>query len=126
MIRVLIVEDDDADTQKAGKIFQKLGLEIQSMESVEIAEDFLEKVVQGVSDRPDLIVLDLGFPGESGYAILRSWKSTPGLYSIPIVVWTQLSQLDCDLAELFGVSRVIKKSQGPAALEAAVKHAVGI
>lgn len=125
-MRVLIVEDDDADSQKAGKIFQKLGLDIQSMVSVETAEYFLERVVQGVFEPPDLIVLDLGFPGESGYAILRHWKSTPGLYSIPIVVWTQLSQMDCDLAELFGVRRVIKKSQGPAALEAAVKQAVGI
>lgn len=125
-MRVLIVEDDDADCQTAGKIFQKLGLEIQSIRSVEAAEDLLERVVQGALDPPDLIVLDLGFPGESGYAILRSWKSTPGLYSIPIVVWTQLSQMDCDLAELFGVRRVVKKSQGPAALESAVKQVVGI
>jgi CheY-like chemotaxis protein len=126
VIRVLIVEDDDADSQKASTIFQKIGLEVESMASVEAAEDLLERVAQGVLDPPDLIVLDLGFPGESGYAILRSWKSTPGLYSIPIVVWTQLSQMDCDLAELFGVSRVVRKSLGPAALESAVKHVVGI
>ena len=126
MIQVLIVEDDDADTQKAGTMFQKLGLHVQSMVSVETAEEFLQKVVEGVLDPPDLIVLDLGFPGESGYAILRSWKSTPRLYAIPIIVWTQLSQMECDLAELFGVSRVVRKSLGPAALESAVKHAVGM
>jgi CheY-like chemotaxis protein len=124
--RVLIVEDDDADTQKAGKIFQKLGLDIQSMVSVETAEEFLQRVVQGVFDPPDLIVLDLGFPGESGFAILRYWKSTPQLSAIPIVVWTQLGKVDCDLADLFGVGHVVKKSQGTAALESAVKQAVGI
>jgi CheY-like chemotaxis protein len=126
VIRVLIVEDDDADTQRAGNICQKLGLDVQSMVSVESAEDFLDRVVQGVFDPPDLIVLDLGFPGESGFAILRSWKSTPQLSSIPIVVWTRLGQVDCDLADLFGVNHVVKKSQGAAALESAVKQAVGM
>jgi CheY-like chemotaxis protein len=124
--RVLIIEDQDADTQKAAKIFQKLGLEIQTMVTVETAEHFLESVVQGSSDAPHLIVLDLGFPGESGFAILRYWKSTPQLSSIPIVVWTQMGSVDCDLAALFGVSSVVKKSQGVGALESAVKQAVGM
>ncbi|HKW75207.1 MAG TPA: response regulator [Terriglobales bacterium] len=126
MIRVLIVEDEDSDTQRAGKIFQKLGLQIQSMVSVEAAERFLEGVAEGIYEPPHLIVLDLGFPDESGFALLRYWKSTPELSSIPIVVWTQMAKVDCDLAALFGVKNVIKKSQGPAALEAAVKQAVGI
>ena len=124
--RVLIVEDEDADSQKAGKVCQKLGLDVQSMLAAETAEDFLERVIQGVFDPPGLILLDLGFQGESGFAILRQWKSDPQLSSIPIVVWTHLSKVDRDLATLFGVKNVVTKSLGPAALESAVKQAVGI
>ena len=126
MTRVLIVEDEDADTQKAGRICQKLGLDVQSMVSAETAEDFLQRVLQGVFDPPGLIVLDLGFQGESGFAILRQWKSNPQLSSIPIVVWTHLSKVDRDLATLFGVKTVVTKSLGPGALESAVKQVVGI
>jgi DNA-binding response OmpR family regulator len=124
--RVLIVEDEDADTQKAGKICQQLGLDVQSMVSAETAEDFLQRVMQGVFEPPGLIVLDLGFQGESGFAILRQWKSNPQLSSIPIVVWTHLSKVDRDLATLFGVKTVVTKSLGPGALESAVKQVVGI
>ena|ERR1700724_642877 len=83
-LRVLIIEDKDADTQKAITIFHKLGLEIQSKITVWSARNLLEEIAEGERPAPHLMVLDLGFPNESGFEVLRYWKSTPELANIPI------------------------------------------
>lgn len=116
-LRVLIIEDEDADTQKAITIFHKLGLEIQSKITVRAASRLLEEIAEDEHPAPHLIVLDLGFLYESGFEILRYWKSTPSLATIPIIVWTQAGDLDRHIANLFGVSAVVQKFHGPEELE---------
>jgi len=36
----------------------------------------------------DLILLDLGLPGMNGFELLKEWKSTPEIESIPVIVLT--------------------------------------
>jgi len=67
MFRVLIVEDVPADIQKATDIFHKLSLEVQSQVTIAAARNLLEDVSSGEHPAPHLIVLDLGFPFESGF-----------------------------------------------------------
>lgn len=124
MNRVLIIEDDRADTQKAGKMLQKFDLEITSVDSIGNARFYLEGVVEGTRPAPELIVLDLGFPDDSGFAILRYWKSASQLSKIPVIVWTQMGRLEREVAGLFEIKAVIEKSQGIAALESAVRSAL--
>ncbi|MCU1255820.1 MAG: response regulator with CheY-like receiver domain and winged-helix DNA-binding domain protein [Candidatus Angelobacter sp.] len=121
-LRVLIIEDEDADTQKAIAIFHKLGLEIQSRITVWAARNLLEEIAEGERPAPHLMVLDLGFPNESGFEILRYWKSTPELANIPIIVWTQMGERDRDIAGLFHVSAVVEKSHGLEELEKELKR----
>ena len=121
---MLIIEDEDADTQKAATIFHKLGLEIQSKTTVWAARNLLEEVAEGKHPAPHLMVLDLGFSNESGFEILRYWKSTPALAKIPIIVWTGAGGLDHSIAELFGVSVTVRKSHGVEELEKALKRAI--
>ena len=123
-IRVLIIEDEDADTQDAITIFHRLGLEIQSKTSVWSARNLLEEIAEGEHPAPHLIVLDLGFNDESGFAILRYWKSTSALAKIPIIVWTQTRDLDRHIANLFEVSAVVQKSHGLEALEKELKRVI--
>jgi CheY-like chemotaxis protein len=123
-LRVLIIEDKDPDTQKAITIFHKLGLEIQSKITVWAARNLLEEIAEGERPAPHLIVLDLGFPNESGFEILRYWKSTPALANIPIVVWTQAGEQDRDIAGLFRVRAVVEKSHGLEELEEELKRVI--
>lgn len=122
--RVLIIEDEHADTQKAITIFHRLGLEIQSKSSVWSARNLLEEIAEGERPAPHLMVLDLGFNDESGFAILRYWKSTSALAKIPIIVWTQMGDLDRHIANLFQVSAVVQKSHGLGALEKELKRVI--
>ena len=46
-VRVLLIEDDDADTQQAFTIFNTLGLEVQPVVTVLAARNYLEDVVAG-------------------------------------------------------------------------------
>ncbi|HXO38908.1 MAG TPA: response regulator [Candidatus Acidoferrum sp.] len=123
-LRVLIIEDKDADTQKAITIFHKLGLEIQSKITVWSARNLLEEIAEGQRPAPHLMVLDLGFPNESGFEVLRYWKSTPALANIPIIVWTQAGERDRDIAGLFRVSAVVEKSHGLEELEKELKRVI--
>jgi DNA-binding response OmpR family regulator len=66
----------------------------------------------------------LGFNDESGFAILRYWKSTSALAKIPIIVWTQTRDLDRHIANLFEVSAVVQKSHGLEALEKELKRVI--
>lgn len=123
-LRVLIIEDQDIYTQKAVKLFEKLGLEVQSKGTVWAARNLLEEVAAGEYPAPHLMVLDLGFPNESGFEVLRYWHSTPQLTRIPVVVWTETSDLNRDIAVLFRVSAVVEKSHGVKELEREVKRVI--
>jgi CheY-like chemotaxis protein len=123
-LRVLIIEDEDADTQNAITIFGELKLGIESKITVWAARNLLEEIAGGEHPAPHLIVLDLGFPGESGFEILRYWKSTPELAKIPIIVWAQGGELDRYMADLFKVSVVVQKSHGLKELERELKRVI--
>jgi len=123
-LRVLIIEDEAADTTKATVIFHKLGLKVQSKITIWSARDLLEKIAAGEHAAPHLIVLDLGFLYESGFAVLRYWKSTPALAKIPVIVWTQAGELDREIAGLFGVSGVVQKVHGLEKLETELKRVI--
>jgi CheY-like chemotaxis protein len=123
-IRVLLIEDDPADTQRAISICAKLGLEAQSRITVLAARDLLEDVAEGVHPAPHVIVLDLGFIRESGFEVLRYWKSMPSLNSIPVIVWTQAGDREREIAAYFHVAAVVLKSDGLEELESALKRVI--
>lgn len=123
-VRVLLVEDNEADAQQALTIFNTLGLEVQSAITVLAARNYLEDVTAGTHLAPHLIVLDLSFALESGFEVLRYWKSNPGLQTIQIIVWTRAGEQERKLAAYFHVAAVAQKSQGPKQLENALKHAI--
>jgi CheY-like chemotaxis protein len=76
VIRVLIIEDKDADTEKAITIFHNLGLEIQSKITVWAAHN-LEEIAAGERPAPHLIVLDLGFPNEAASEFCVTGNNRP-------------------------------------------------
>ena len=123
-VRVLLIEDDDADAQQAITIFNTLGLEVQSAVTVLAARNYLEDVATGAHPAPHLIVLDLAFALESGFEVLRYWKSHPALQTIQIIVWTRAHEQERKIAAYFNVAVVVQKSQGPKQLEGALKRVI--
>jgi CheY-like chemotaxis protein len=80
MAKVLVVEDSADARQLLRDVLEKLG------HSVVEAADGLECVKYALTNRPDLIVLDLMMPAASGDSALVFMRGTPGLADIPILV----------------------------------------
>ena len=122
MHRVLIVEDTPSDVRQSTAVVKKLGGEdIIALNNIAAAILFLQDVVEGTKKPPDLILLDLSFPRESGFEVLRYWKSNAKLNEIPVVVWTVMGDTEKKLCEFFGVEHVVPKWAGPKELEAALR-----
>lgn len=78
-VRVLLVEDDDAIAEPLLRGLEREGLEATR---VALGTEALEHVA---SDRPDLVLLDLGLPDLDGYEVCRRIRATS---QIPIIMLT--------------------------------------
>jgi PAS domain S-box-containing protein len=76
----LIIEDDPASAGILADYLTELGL--SSVVYVG-GEEAVEAVLR---ERPDLILLDIQLPGESGWVVLAKLKEHPGARDIPVVV----------------------------------------
>src|SRR5579864_1321398 len=124
MHRVLIVEDNFSDIRRSEDVLKSLGVqEIELATTVAKAIEYLEDVRAGSREAPDVIILDLNFSMESGFEVLRFWKSHPELKNIRIVVWTVMGELEQQLCRLFGVEHVVPKWGNVAELEHILKSA---
>lgn len=120
---VLVIEDNPSDLREATRILQDLGVqEIQTITRIPLAIECLRDIAQGRRRSPDLVVLDLNFEHESGFEVLRFWKSAPQLKQLRIVVWTAMGDLEQNIAGMFGVERVVDKSVGTAELSRAMRE----
>ncbi len=81
--RVLVVEDDSPTRELVAIVLRRGGHEVTQAADAESAlESFL-------SARPDLIMLDLGLPGEDGLVLLDRLRE---ISEVPIVVLSGLSE----------------------------------
>lgn len=88
---ILLVEDNDGDSFLFRRALKNSAFSVHAhivpgaKEFSDLIRPSEKKVRQFV---PDLIVLDLGLPGEDGYEVLRTIKTDPDLKVIPVVVFT--------------------------------------
>lgn len=123
MNRVLIIEDTPSDMRQSTAVLKKLGTEeIKAFNTIAAAMLYLQDVVEGTEETPDLILLDLSFPKESGFEVLRYWKSNPKLHPIHVVVWTVMGETEIKLCRFFGVDHVVPKWAGAKELETALRE----
>ena|SRR5437660_12917719 len=114
MKRVLLIENNPKDIQQATAILQKLGFhDVHAITGVPLAVEYLRDITEGRKVPPDVVVLDLDFGKDSGFEVLRFWKSAPELQGVRMIVWTIMGELEKQMAELFGVAGVISKHEGP-------------
>ena len=101
---ILIVEDDTDLLSMLSKRFKKLGYAVIPAASVETALELIRKSL------PDMILLDLGFKGASGHALIRDLDKHDKISTPPVLVMSGYS--DPEIVEFFlslGASDFISK-----------------
>jgi len=82
MVRILLVEDNEMNRDMLSRRLTRRGF------TVSMAVDAEETFQQVRTERPDLILMDLGLPGKDGYQITRELKSDSDLAPIPVIALT--------------------------------------
>ena len=104
MNTILIVEDGLTDTAIISSCLQKAGFFVVCVRSVEEAQQKLQQ------QNPDLIVLDVILPGQSGYELCRDLKSDPNTSRIPVVFCsTKNTRVDKMWGGMLGADAYISK-----------------
>lgn len=91
MKRIAIVEDEELVRDELGDMLRKAGYEVLEI------RDFAEVAGQLLAQGPDLVLLDLNLPGESGFQICSGIKQKS---AIPILVLTSRDQMRDELQAL--------------------------
>jgi len=80
MSRIMIVEDNEPSRDALGRRLARRGYEVIE------AADGNQAVALALSERPDLILMDLGLPGIDGWEATRQLKLNDAVRHIPIIV----------------------------------------
>jgi len=88
---VLVVDDSPTDRQYLTELLAKNGYKVSTAES---AEDALSKVKQ---QKPDLVLMDVVMPGQSGFQATRTLSKDEATKNIPVIICTTKGQ-DTDKA----------------------------
>jgi CheY-like chemotaxis protein len=116
-IHVLIVEDDDDARELLATVLEPCKARISTASSV---PDAMEVVA---TDLPDVIVSDIGLPGEDGYAFVRRLRALPADQGgrTPAIALTAYARVvDRTKALLAGFNMHVPKPVEPAELMAAL------
>jgi DNA-binding response OmpR family regulator len=101
---ILIVDDDASLRWMIRVLLRREGWTISEAAS---GDDALREVK---SRRPDLIVLDIMMPGQSGFTVISEVRALPEASRVPILVVSALSTLDdIDRALELGANDYITK-----------------
>ena len=117
MATVLVVEDD-AHLREAFRSFLTA-----SRYRVVLASDGLSALTAIESERPNIVVLDLGLPRVSGWDVYRDLRSRPETKSLPIIIVT-----GNDLGDIRprDVASFLRKPVEPDALAAAIDRVLAL
>lgn len=83
--KILIVDDEQDVLTYFEAVFQDNGFDTVS------AEDGVEGFELAKSEKPDLIVLDITMPKQSGFKTYRQYKRDPALKNIPVIIVTAVN-----------------------------------
>lgn len=103
--KILIIEDD--------LVLQKSLNEYLCSEGFEIvcASDGEEGAQKAVTEKPDLILLDIVLPKKDGYEVLQEVKANPEISHIPVVLLTNLDGItDVEKALELGATTYLVKA----------------
>ena len=82
MPKILLVEDNEMNRDMLSRRLGRAGYKVI------LAEDGARGVAMAISDKPDLILMDMSLPVIDGWEATRRIKATPELRKIPIIALT--------------------------------------
>jgi PAS domain S-box-containing protein len=95
---ILVVEDHDDARELIASVLESAGARVMAASTVSEAID------RAAERRPDLLLADIGLPGEDGYALLRRMRSLyPDLPAVALSAYARPADRDRALAAGFGV-----------------------
>lgn len=83
--KVLLIEDSKTETMIISKILEEAGFAVKTAANADQAMERLR------NDRPDLIVMDVVMPGQSGFQLTRNLVKDPDFATIPIILCSSKS-----------------------------------
>lgn len=121
MAEKILVVDDDLDSLKLiGLMLQRNGYDVIA------ANAGNQAIAKAVSDRPDLIILDVMMPDMNGYEVCRRLRKNPETKAIPIIMFTAKTLIDDKVAGFeAGADDYLTKPTHPAELASRVKAILG-
>lgn len=84
--RVMVVEDSPTNLRLITKLLEKEGYQVIT------AVDGEEALEKAVSEKPDLMVLDIILPKKNGFQVCRQLKTSPDTKDIKIIMLTSKTQ----------------------------------
>jgi CheY-like chemotaxis protein len=88
-LSVLLVDDDAAAGEAAGALLERCGASVRVADSAAQALEALDDWT------PDVLVSDIGMPGENGYALLARVRARPGRSArVPAIALTAFASVD--------------------------------
>ncbi len=104
MSTVLVVEDSMTELHLLTSYLQNAGISVISAKSGEEAQAKL------IAHTPDVIVLDVILPGQSGFELCRELKADPRTSQIPVVMCsTKDTEVDKMWGNLLGANAYLPK-----------------
>ncbi|MEB3213530.1 MAG: response regulator [Leptolyngbyaceae bacterium] len=111
MNTVLLVEDSLTESGIISRYLEAAGLKVVLARNVKEAQQRL------TTPKPDLIVLDIILPEQSGFELCRELRANPSTVSIPIVMCsTRQSDADRVWSNLLGADAYLTKPVNDQAL----------
>lgn len=100
---VLLVEDTDGDVRPVEEAFQQTESET-TLHAVTTGADAMTFLTQqspyGSAPSPDLALLDLSLPEQTGHEVLESIRETPRFRCLPVIIMTS-SETRADVAACY-------------------------
>jgi DNA-binding response OmpR family regulator len=104
MVTVLLVEDSLTETEVLTRYLRQGGVNVVSVKSGEEAQLKLQ------SQKPDLVILDVILPGQSGFELCRELKTNASTQKIPVVICsTKGTEADKLWGSMLGADAYIPK-----------------
>ncbi len=120
MSKVLLVEDSLSQAQLVTRCLEKEGIGVFAVTSGEEAELRIKQ------QQPDLILLDVILPGESGFELCRKLKKNSETKAIPIVICsTKNSDVDKTWGKMSGADAYMAKPIDEKELVKIIKQFIG-
>lgn len=85
-MRVMIVEDEPNIVESLSFVFSREGWQVASALDGDSAIEGL------LGEPPDVLVLDVMLPQQSGFAVLKRVRAEPGLCDLPVLILTAKGQ----------------------------------